>query len=74
MEPTIRRTVDAAGETLWVVDGCGIRLTHHQDWQAQVYLHQLQITAGVSKGGDPLHVLLSTADVIETTQTLLAKP
>lgn len=74
MEPTISKTVDAMGQTLWVVDGAGIRLTHHQDWQARVYLHQLQRTVGISTAADPPHVLLSTAGVIETTQTLLNSP
>ena len=67
VEPTITKTVDAMGQTLWVVDGAGLRLTHHQDWQARIYLHQLQRTVGVSITEDLLHVLPSTAGVIETT-------
>lgn len=74
MEPTIRKTVDALGQTLWVVDGAGLRLTHHQDWQAMVYLHQLQRTAGVSIAVDLPHVLHSSVELIETTQTLLNSP
>lgn len=73
MEPTIRKTVDALGHTLWVVDGAGVRRTHPQYWQAAVFHHQLQ-SAGVSIAVDLPHVLHSSVELIETTQTLLNSP
>jgi len=74
MEPTIKKTVDDTGRTLWVVEGGGMRFTHHQDWQAAVYLHQLQVAAGLPTAADPLRVLQSTLDATETTKTLPEMP
>ena len=48
MEPFMRRVEGRNGEELWVVEGLGMRFVHRQRWQAEVKLHYLQSSAGVS--------------------------
>ena len=50
----MRRTVGRNGEELWIVEGLGMRFVHRQRWQAEVKLHYLQSSAGVSTAKDQL--------------------
>jgi hypothetical protein len=54
MEPFMRRMVGHSGEEFWVVEGLGMQFVHRQRWQAEVKLHYLQSSAGVSTAADPL--------------------
>lgn len=47
MEPQMRMIQTAKGE-LWIVEGLGMTFIHRQRWQAEVKLHYLQSSAGVS--------------------------
>lgn len=40
--------VNDQGQVEWVVEGLGMRFHHHQQWQAEVYLHYLQRSVGLS--------------------------
>jgi len=61
MEPTMRMVLDANGVPLWIVEGLGMVFSHRQQWQAEVKLHCLQSSAGVSTTASPPRDLGSTA-------------
>jgi hypothetical protein len=48
MEPSMRRVADGRGGEFWVVEGLGMTFIHRQQWQAEVKLHYLQSSVGVS--------------------------
>jgi hypothetical protein len=48
MNPQMRAELDESGTLMWVVEGRGMRFTHIQHWQAEVMLHYLCSSAGVS--------------------------
>ena len=51
MEPQMRLIQTARGD-LWIVEGLGMTFIHRQRWQAEVKLHYLLSSAGVSTGVD----------------------
>lgn len=62
----MRRVLDRRGEELWVVEGLGMTFIHRQRWQAEVKLHYLQSSVGVSTEGDRPRDLDSTGAAAET--------
>jgi hypothetical protein len=62
----MRMVRDRRGQELWVVEGLGMTFIHRQRWQAEVKLHYLQSSAGVSTARDPLHDQRSSSAADET--------
>jgi len=54
MDPEMRAELDNNGTLVWVVEGRGMRFTHSQQWQAEIMLHYLCSSVGVStEAGQP---------------------
>jgi hypothetical protein len=66
MEPFMRRMVAPNGQVWWVVEGLGMAFAHRQRWQAEVKLHYLQSSVGVSTTEGPPRDLESTPAADET--------
>ena len=62
----MRRMVAHTGEEFWVVEGLGMLFAHRQRWQAEVKLHYLQSSVGVSTAEGPPRDLGSTPVADET--------